>query len=277
MKKPMGLREIMREQEEENRLRVSGATNSRETEESVAVHPNYRGYEKNRGFCLIMLACQMDFDGFPMKINGQPFNSDLDDDSDDEDNGDYNIEGYKLDARAKFIEIIHYPSECIYEIAAALRKDGMKYGGRTDRYEKALVQFAHLRSQKPLHFVKLYDHITENRLYFATAHTSSFMVIFMGTDLTRPFKRAIEKCKEDGLCSYSTTRTARARQHGFHCNTCFPEEELMVVCEACANKCHRGHDVYVVVNKDGVFEKKQMFCDCGDVLNCQCLPENFEH
>jgi hypothetical protein len=119
---------------------------------------------------------------------------------------------------------------------------------------------------------KLRDALMSNHVYLALKTTPSFRILFMGTDLTKPFKRAVQQCKDRGVCTFSVTKQTRTMQYAFWCETCFPGGTAsgMVICEPCAINCHKGHDVSVRVNGEtGEFDKTFMFCDCGDILDCK--------
>jgi hypothetical protein len=134
-------------------------------------------------------------------------------------------------------------------------------------------QATHRRYMTPRWGRSLLKHIIAGHVYFAFRRTPSFVAMYVGTDLTKPFKQAIRQCKERCVCTFSVTRHTRTMQYAFWCETCFPSggpDGNMVICEPCAIKCHVGHDVSVRVNgKTGKFDKTFMFCDCGDVLDCK--------
>ena len=119
---------------------------------------------------------------------------------------------------------------------------------------------------------KLHDALISGHAYLALKTTPSFLILFVGTDLTKPFKRAVQQCKDRGICTFSVTKQTRTMQYAFWCETCFPGGTAsgMVICGPCAINCHKGHDVSVRVNGEtGEFDKTFMFCDCGDILNCK--------
>jgi hypothetical protein len=132
-------------------------------------------------------------------------------------------------------------------------------------------QATHRRYTTPRWGHALLKHIIAGHVYFAFRRTPSFVAMYVGTDLTKPFKRAVQQCKDRCVCTYSVTKHTRTMQYAFWCETCFPGGRTssgMVICEPCAIKCHVGHDVSVRVN-GGKFDKTFMFCDCGDVLDCK--------
>ncbi len=211
--------------------------------------------DKPRGWCMIMLSMLIGRDGLPRKLNGERFRED---ESEEED--DWNIKGYNAESVNLLIELLHYREEDLVDCMRAVMRDQLEEFKAT-----------HSRSPVPLHMRNLYEYIKSGHLYFATATTSNFLITYVGTDLTQPFKKAINKCKQDGVCTFSVTQKARTRQYAFRCSTCFPGDDSMVICEPCAAKCHKGHKVFVRTNYQGVFEKSLMFCDCGDLLDCKCL------
>jgi len=89
--------------------------------------------------------------------------------------------------------------------------------------------------------------------------------LFFGNDLTIPLKPYIKRCLQENKCTHTVTKNIFVRQRGFRCNTCFPNDKTMALCESCIKKCHKDHDKFLpIVKVDGEIKspKKLMFCDC---------------
>ena len=184
-----------------------------------------------------MVSMFVDGRGLPCQIKKRCDDSD-DFDSDDIDD-EYTIVGQTDAELATMVEMFHYDGNDLEELKEAMMSDTLY---RAHSVESNLVQefkATHQRSPHPLWSLSLYDHIIKGHIYFATAHTNTLIVTYAGTDLTRPFKKAVRACKAQGWCTYSVTRKSRTRQYAFRCATCFPGDDNMVICEPCAVKCHK--------------------------------------
>lgn len=211
------------------------------------------------GDYVVMVSVLLDARGLPCQIG--------DGEVDDE----YTILG--VDDVSSFLDMFHYDGDDLDEYKEAMMRDNIdRVIGLEPSY---LVKFkdTHNRSPHPLWSTDLYNHIAQGHFYFAMSHTDTLLIAYAGVNLTRPFKKVIRACKEQGFCTYSVTRKTRTRQYAFRCATCFPNDDSMVICEPCAVACHKGHNVFVRTDADGIFQKSFMFCDCGDVLECQCLTQ----
>ena len=76
------------------------------------------------------------------------------------------------------------------------------------------------------------------------------------------------KYNVDAVCTYTTTKKEYIDQPFYRCHTCFSESNEGC-CSACAENCHRGHDV----KNSGI---RSAFCDCGldyCAITCKIGPK----
>lgn len=221
---------------------------------------------QKKGWCMMMLGMMIDNrTGLPSTywMNGEGETNNYDGECGERSD----IMGFTDDMVKELIEMLHYQDLVAYN--RAIMEDARS--GNDSHHYLDEFKATHEKSPTPLHMISLYEFIVKGHVYFAIERTDCIIAIYVGTDLTKPFKQRINRCKAEGICTYSVTQKARTRQYPFRCSTCFPGDDSMVICEPCAVKCHKGHNVFVRTNSECRFEKSLMFCDCGDVLDCQCL------
>jgi len=80
----------------------------------------------------------------------------------------------------------------------------------------------------------------------------------------------IHHCLDQQMCTYSVTEKKGYVQNYYHCLTCAPEQDNVVVCHTCKEKCHENH--IVTECKQG-----SVYCDCGassfNSSPCLCLKQ----
>lgn len=221
--------------------------------------------EQKKGWCKMIGS----WSGLPSTywMNGEGVNGEGKRNNYDGECGESDIMGFTDDMVKEFIEKLHYQDLDAYN--RAIMEDAISGNDSHEFLDE--FKATHEKSPTPLHMISLYEFIMKGHVYFAIERTECIIAIYVGTDLTKPFKQRINRCKAEGICTYSVTQKARTRQYPFRCSTCFPGNDSMVICEPCAVKCHKGHNVFVRTSSECRFEKSLMFCDCGDVLHCQCL------
>ena len=72
--------------------------------------------------------------------------------------------------------------------------------------------------------------------------------------------------KIEGICTYFSAGPIPIFQKWFQCKTCHITEESGF-CEVCANRCHKGHDIYLVREGPG------FYCSCVEQSRCRCRPK----
>jgi len=75
------------------------------------------------------------------------------------------------------------------------------------------------------------------------------------------FQMKVDECAAQHLCTFQVTGSTFAEQKWFLCKTCFDDTKTKGICMACAQKCHKDHDVIF-------HESSEFFCDCGDGDGC---------
>lgn len=199
--------------------------------------------------------------GEPLRTDGKRYSER---DEYDEDDKDYTVFGYEDKMLSSVVEMLHYDD--LKEYNNCLLRDLKK------KTNFNIINFkkSHKRHEEPQHLKELYKYIVKGQIYFAYSITKYFFVIYIGFNLSKPFKKSVKKCLKKKKCTFSVTKKCRTYQRAFRCKTCFPNDDSLVICESCMLKCHIDHDILVKVNQNGIFEKSFMFCDCGDLLNCKC-------
>lgn len=71
----------------------------------------------------------------------------------------------------------------------------------------------------------------------------------------------------DKYCTYAVTGTRYSEQKWYYCRTCGLTGNKGM-CEICAQKCHKNHDVAFYKNGTG------FYCDCPDHGGCCCMPQS---
>ena len=119
---------------------------------------------------------------------------------------------------------------------------------------------------------KLIPHLLSGAYKLAVGF-SEIMILYVGTDLTPIIEPQIEQILGERKCTYSVTGDVHFYQKGFQCGTCFPNDSTMIICESCADLCHRNHNVSIkyFLNTKGEpkVSKSMMFCDCH-LIDCKC-------
>lgn len=221
---------------------------------------------KKGGWCHMMIGGIV-VNGMPLKIDGTRFRQEDNDDEDD-------LEDVMVfdDTRMKnLIEMLHYDKNDLEKYVKAMHQDFADPERNSKNIDEVIKTCK--RYDEPQHMVSIYDAIINGRIKFATCTTKSFVIIYVGTDLTKPLKTQVKNCIRNRECTFSVTRNAPVRQKGYVCQTCFPGRNTMVVCESCARKCHKGHSIRPRTNGPTQSNKTFMFCDCGHILPCKCLSK----
>jgi hypothetical protein len=81
-------------------------------------------------------------------------------------------------------------------------------------------------------------------------------VFVIASFLSPVFELNARKAPVEDCCVFRRTGVDGAVQKSFHCRTCFPENERIARCSACARTCHAGHSVRPAVNR-------HCACSCG--------------
>lgn len=71
--------------------------------------------------------------------------------------------------------------------------------------------------------------------------------------------------KIDNYCTFASSGPKYINQRFYCCKTCKIIGNKGI-CEVCARKCHKGHDVSL---KE---KSKRSFCDCCKMCHCECIP-----
>jgi len=83
-------------------------------------------------------------------------------------------------------------------------------------------------------------------------------------DLLKP-----ERYIKMGKCTFNVTKDNFIWQRGYRCDQCFPKDPNNSICESCAMKCHKGHQL-IPLPIEGPDTKAHMFCDCYTSFLCKC-------
>ncbi len=87
------------------------------------------------------------------------------------------------------------------------------------------------------------------------------------------FKEQLKLCNEQHRCTYSFTKNCHVKQVWWHCETCFGSTDMLGVCLACAENCHKGHKLTIK-------KISQFYCDCGNgdaPFKCKAMNGCPEH
>lgn len=80
----------------------------------------------------------------------------------------------------------------------------------------------------------------------------------------------IHHCLDQQICTFMVTEKKGFVQNYYHCLTCAPEQDNVVVCQTCREKCHENHTLSD--SKQG-----SVYCDCGassfNSSPCLCLKQ----
>ncbi|KAK8848013.1 hypothetical protein M9Y10_019066 [Tritrichomonas musculus] len=72
--------------------------------------------------------------------------------------------------------------------------------------------------------------------------------------------------KIEPICTFASTGDKFIKQKWYQCRTCKITGDCGI-CEICAKKCHKGHDVFLHSSSRG------FYCDCPEFCDCQSLPK----
>ncbi len=74
-------------------------------------------------------------------------------------------------------------------------------------------------------------------------------------------EKDIIQAEKDVKCTYNVTGRNFVYQDWYSCSTCFAKDSGIALCKACADVCHKGHDL--IYHKARSVPNLWAFCDCG--------------